>query len=156
MVIDRIEQAKHYYGLGSGVEQVLRFFQTYDVTRHSIEPIQLDGDWIKVLPSSYLTRHNPQALMEAHQDFCDIMFVASGEEKVFYKPLRDVQTITQAYDPKIEACLAAIDPDAAAFRFQAGQFCVFMPQDAHCAGQLWDQPVQVKKLIAKVHISRLR
>ncbi len=155
MVYDRIENAKDYYGLGKGIEQVLRYLESYDPAKHENGQVNLDGELVRVGASTYTTAPKPDAQLEAHREYVDVMFVAEGEEKYFYKPVKELEKINLPYDPKIDACLAVLDADSTPVRFKAGHFCIFLPQDAHCAGQLWDQPTEVKKLVAKVHVSKL-
>lgn len=154
MVFDSIDNASRYYGLGRGIEKALRYFEGYDAASHTNERVYLDGDDIFVNRPSYTTAPREDALMEAHRDYIDVMFVVSGEERFYTKPLERLE-ITSAYDPSVDACLGKIDADAATFRFPAGYFCVFFPEDAHCAGQLWETPSEVKKLIAKVRLTAL-
>ncbi len=152
MVFDRLENAASYYGLGRGIEMILKFFAEYDVSQHNNNLIEIEGDKIFIRRGTYTTGPNADPLFEAHRDYIDVMLVAEGEEAFYYKPLAGVSNITKEYDPAIEACLGKIDNDAAKVRFPAGHFAIFMPQDAHCAGQIWDQSSNVKKLIAKVHV----
>lgn len=155
MVFDSIENAPRYFGLGKGIETVLKFFASYDPASHSTEQVVIDGENIYINRGSYRTAPNPDALFEAHREYIDVMFIADGEEKFFVKPLARLSEITTPYTPEMEACLGKIDSDAAAFRFPKGHFCIFFPEDAHCAGQLWEQPSDVKKLIAKVKLTAL-
>lgn len=155
MIFDSIKNAKMYYGLGAGMEKALKFFESYDMATFETGRQEVDGEKLFVNRLSYTTAENPDALFEAHREYADVMYVLEGEERFFVKPLADMQVTTQEYDPAIEACLGKIDGDAAQFRFPKGYFCVFFPQDAHCASQLWDKPCAVKKLIAKVRMDTL-
>lgn len=155
MVYDRIENAKTYYGLGKGIETALKYFESYDAATHEPVKVVIDGEKIFVNRMCYTTAPNDAALFEAHKDYIDVMFVAEGEEKFFFKPVEELENITKEYDASIDACLATIDGDAMANRFKANHFAIFFPQDGHCGNQLWDEPSAVKKLIAKVHVSTL-
>lgn len=155
MVFDSIDNASRYYGLGKGIERALRYFAAYDAAAHTNERVVLDGEELFINRPSYTTAPHDDAVLEAHRDYVDVMFVAAGEERFYTKPVARMEKVTTPYDPAIEALLGAIDADAASFRFPAGYFCIFFPEDAHCAGQLWDKPSEVKKLIAKVRLSAL-
>lgn len=155
MVFDSIKNAPLYYGLGEGIEKALKYFAQYDASSHENTMIEIDPEKIFIRRGTYTTAPSPNAQLEAHRDFIDVMMVAEGEEAFFCKPLAECLRITKEYDPQIEACLAEIEGDAARFRFPAGYFAIFMPSDAHCAGQCWSAPSNVKKLIAKVHVGTL-
>jgi YhcH/YjgK/YiaL family protein len=149
MVYDSIKNAGAYFGLGSGIKAALEYFISYDVSARDTTPASLQGG-IKILRPDYETAPGGEPKLEAHRKFIDVMYVVEGEEAFYYKPACMVTKILREYDPEIEACLAAIDGDEAKFKFTRGYFAVFFPEDAHCAGQLWDRPSRVKKLIAKV------
>lgn len=152
MVFDSIQNASRYYGLGAGIERVLRYFADYDASSHTTERVVLDGDNLFINRPMYTTAPNSEGVLEAHRDYIDVMFVACGEERFYTKPLARVSEITSPYDPAIDAALCKLDADAATFCFPEGYFCIFFPEDAHLAGQLWDAPSAVKKLIAKVRL----
>ena len=156
MVIDRIEHAAQYAGLGKGIATVLHWFMHYeDDGRDLPAKTVIDADNIFINGVNYTSEAKPQGQLEAHRKYIDVMYVVEGEEKFFYKPIAEVKNITMAYDAEKECALAAIDPDAAQVRFCAGHFLVFFPQDGHLAAQLWDNPVKVRKFIAKVAIDTL-
>lgn len=155
MVFDSIDNAPRYYGLGRGIEQALRYFLAYDAEKHATERVYLDGENVFINRPAYTTEPHDDALLEAHRDYIDVMYVASGEERFYVKPTARMACVTSQYDPAVDALLGKIDADAASFRFPAGYFCIFFPEDAHCAGQLWDAPSEVKKLIAKVRLTAL-
>lgn len=150
MITDSIQNARLYYGLGPGVAAALKYFAEYDATKHDITPVELTPA-ITVRRFSYTTAPSNGAKLEAHRDYIDVMLVAEGEEGFYYKPFSLCEN-PSPYDPAIDASLADIDADAAFVPFRAGYFAIFMPQDAHCAGQLYNDPAKVKRLVAKVPV----
>jgi len=75
----------------------------------------------------------PEAF-EAHRKYADLMFMAEGEETVFYTPAAALQRITAEYDPARECLLAAPQPGAVPLPLGKGAFAIFFPQDAHAPG----------------------
>ena len=53
----------------------------------------------------------PEAF-EAHRRYADLMFMAEGEETVFYTPAAELREITSAYDAESDCLLAAPQPGA--------------------------------------------
>ena len=155
MVFDSLSNAHLYYGLGEGIRAALEFFATYDASSHEGTPLTIGGPapGITVNRAAYTTGPAANPLLEAHRAFIDVMFVAEGEEALYVQPL-DTVHIAKPYDPSIEAALGPLDAQSAArFHFRAGQFAILFPDDAHCPGQLWNNPSAVKKLVAKVPVS---
>ena len=156
MVIDRIEHAAQYAGLGKGIATVLNWFAHYkDDGRDLPAKTVIDGEQIFINGVNYTSEAKPQGQLEAHKKYIDVMYVVEGEEKFFYKPFAGVETVTMPYSAEKECALAAIDPDAAQVRFSAGHFLIFFPQDGHLAAQLWDKQCKVRKFIAKVAVDIL-
>ena len=156
MVIDRLDHAAQYYALGKGLETALRWFAAYaDDGRDLPVKTVLDGERIFINGVNYTSEAKPQGQLEAHKKYIDVMYVAEGEEKFFYKPIAEVKHVTMPYDAEKECQLAEIDADAAQVRFSAGHFLIFFPQDGHLAAQLWDKPCKVRKFIAKVAVDAL-
>ena len=156
MVIDRIEHAAQYEGLGKGIATVLDWFAHYkDDGRDLPAKTVIDGERIFINGVNYTSEAKPQGQLEAHRKYIDIMYVVEGEERFFYKPFAECSRVTMPYDADKECALAQIDADAAQHHFSAGHFLIFFPQDGHLAAQLWDKPCKVRKFIAKVAVETL-
>lgn len=156
MVFDKLENAHMYYGLGKGVEEVLRFYEAFLDNRQQLpKEHALQGDRIYLIGMNYKSGTHECDELEAHTRYVDLMYVVEGEEKFYYKPFANVEKITAAYDEEDDCTMAAIDKDVASVRFPAGHFAIFFPQDAHCAAQLWDEPCNVRKFIAKIRLDTL-
>lgn len=153
MVIDRIENAGRYYGLGKGIETVLRFFENYQEGQVEFPGrLVLDGDNIFVLATEYDTKQISPQYLEKHERYIDVMFMVEGSERVYYKPFSDAAKVVSPYDSQRECALAELDDDAAALSLEKGKFVVFMPQDGHLAAQPDKASAHVRKLIAKVAV----
>lgn len=151
MIFDSIANAHLYDGLGEGIRQALAFFAAYDPSGHEATPLTI-GDDMLVNRAAYTTGATCNPQMEGHRKYVDVMYMAEGEEALFYLPIGEAADLGD-YNPAIEASLCPLHPEASRFRFQAGTFAIFFPEDLHCPGQLWDQSSCVKKLIAKVPIN---
>ncbi|MDL2217443.1 YhcH/YjgK/YiaL family protein [Christensenellaceae bacterium OttesenSCG-928-M15] len=151
MVFDHIQNRHLYKGLSAGIQTALAYFAQYDAQTHEATPITIAGGFT-VNRAAYVTAQKPQPLLEAHQQFIDVMFMAQGEEALYYLPLS--QAAMGGYDAAIDASLGALLKNATRFHLSAGQFAIFYPQDAHCPGQLYDMPSDVKKLIAKIPVGQ--
>ncbi|MEN6419606.1 MAG: YhcH/YjgK/YiaL family protein [Clostridiaceae bacterium] len=156
MVFDTLDHAAHYRALGKGIQKALDWYLAFVddgaplPARTELEPGKI---WINGV--NYETAANPAPLMEAHQNYIDVMYVVEGEERFYYKPFANVSEITMPYDSEKECALAKLDPDSNSLRFTAGKFVIFFPQDGHLAAQLWDKPCKVRKFIAKVAVDSL-
>ena len=154
MVIDSIENAEHYYGLGSGIKTALQFFSKYNSAEHNETDKRLSKD-VLIKRWTYITGPKPGALLEAHRKYIDVMFIADGEETLHYLISSAAEEWVKRYDPELDAGFANISPDVTKHKLSKNQFVILFPQDLHHAGTVWNRSLKVKKLIAKVCISSI-
>jgi len=165
MILDTIDNAHLYFGLGARIEAALRFLwqrETFDLKpaelggaaslRHPIE-----GDAIFALIQRYNTKLPAGAFWEAHRKYIDVQYVVEGVEMMGWSNLADMR-VTQEYDAEkdytiLESCK---DRESTNFlRVPAGSFAIFMPHDAHMPGLMADGAVSmVKKIVVKVSVEQ--
>jgi len=81
MVFDRLENAKQYYGLGVGIETVLRYYEQFQDDGKALpEQVALDGEKIFLIGLNYTGGEEDGSEMEAHRNYVDVMYVVEGEE----------------------------------------------------------------------------
>ncbi|MFR3450630.1 MAG: YhcH/YjgK/YiaL family protein [Collinsella sp.] len=86
--------------------------------------------------------------LEAHRDYFDVQFVASGEELLQFadceasKPsgLRRGGRLPPAQDPEPVTSIV----------LRAGELAIFAPEDAHKPGCALGEPCHVRKIVVKV------
>lgn len=152
MIFDSMANAKQYAGLNSGIDQVLEEMQKYTPANYPEDALHLDGDNLYMMFGCYETHGRKEAIVEAHQQYIDVMYMVEGEETIYVKHTDDLLNITKAYDPEIDALLGDLDEDAFPVRLKAGSFIVLFPQDAHSPGCVVSSPMTVKKIVGKVRI----
>lgn len=152
MVFDTIDHADNYVWTGPDVSCVLEKVKEYNPENYPGGKVEIDGERIYLLLNSYETRTRENALCEAHKAYLDVMYMVEGEEDVYVKPVSQLRQITQPYSSSIDALLAQTDEDASVVHLTAGSFLVLYPQDAHAPGCCVHEPMQVKKIVAKIRI----
>lgn len=152
MIFDSIANAKQYAGLNAGIDRVLEEIQKYTSANYPEDTLYLDGDDLYMMFGCYKTHDRQEAIAEAHQQYIDVMCMVEGEETIYVKHTEDLQNITKAYDPEIDALLGDLDDDAVPVRLKAGSFVVLFPQDAHSPGCVVSSPMTAKKIVGKVRI----
>ena len=155
MIFDDIRNAKRYYCLGKGIETALRYIEQYDAKSHEAGRVELEPEKIMILKSSYTTAKPIMDVLETHKRFIDIMYVVEGEERFFHKFEGELEKERRPYDSSADATLGPMEDSAVQGKLSPANFAVFFPQDAHLAGQIWDEPSNVKKLVIKVSVETL-
>ena len=150
MIIDRIENAPHYFGLGPQWKTAFTAIMEFDNAKFQKgEKTELENG-VRFLQFEPTTKAREQVKFEAHRKFADIMFFPAGQEKIAWKPTAELQNITTEYTEEMEALLATLDDDAVEIPMKPGMFIVFLPQDAHGPDIAIGEPGPVRRCVVKV------
>lgn len=146
MIVDRIESAVLYRGLGERIALALTAVQT------PREPgrYELDSDKVFVLVQHYQTKPLAEGKWETHRKYIDVQFVAAGVERIGWTPVNRL-ALTQPYDEAKD--IAFYQGTGDFVTVSAGMFMILFPEDAHMPGIALDASVPVTKAVVKVRVS---
>lgn len=153
MIVDTLDNRDLYQHIHPRIAQALEHIAQTDFSLLDVGSYELDGKNLFVIVNDYQTQPKELTFFEAHQQYIDVQYVASGEEEFGYLPLTD-QTPSKPYFAKHD--YASYDylanKNAASFiPFKAGMFALFFPQDIHMPGVGLTQS-NVRKVVIKVKI----
>ena len=104
MVIDCIENAERYYGLGKRFRAALEWLAVANPDELiSGERVEIDGDFVYATMFQVDTLPPDDCKLEAHRDYADIQYIAKGTEALGYVldgpalPLGDYQPDIQLF-----------------------------------------------------------
>lgn len=128
MILDRLENAAGYHGLGRRFITAFNYlaatnFHDLPDGRHAIE-----GDDILAMMQRYQTKLASEGKWEAHRTYADIQYVIAGQELMGIANINDM-TVSEPYDE--ERDVAFFTGDGQTILVPAGFFTVFLPQDVH-------------------------
>ena len=137
MVVDKIEHASLYYGLGERFRTALEWLASADAG--ALTP----GQRVDTLP--------PEACkLECHQNYADIQYLLSGMEGAGYAlPDAELRALSE-YDSKGDIQFYTAEWDTLTIR--PGTFYIVWPQDLHAPRVALGQPGPVQRLVAKVKL----
>jgi YhcH/YjgK/YiaL family protein len=146
MIIDRLENAGLYRGLGKGIALAL------DSLRVQREPgrHELDGSNVLALVQQYQTKPLIEGKWEAHRKHIDVQFVLSGVERIGWTPVNQL-TLTESYNEAKDVAFYTGSGDFVTV--PEGSFVILFPEDAHMPGLAVDAPSPVTKVVVKVRVS---
>jgi biofilm protein TabA len=152
MIMDTLDHAGQYCGLGPDIARALDFLGQTATTglpegRHAI-----DGDRIYAVISSYRTRQPEDIPFEAHREYVDIQYLASGAETVWWMP-REGCAVRREYAAGDDIELLSDGPSLC-LALHRPVFLVFFPQDAHKPGCVAGRSQDVRKIVIKVTRAR--
>ena len=148
MVIDQLQNASQYYGLGGRIEQALRYLQSTDFSQVAPGRYELDGANLFALVQEYDSKPKEKGFWEAHRQYMDVQYVFRGEELIGYANLAHLQT--GEYDESRD--FLPLQGEGEFMRVRAGGFMILAPQDAHMPGIASGEPSAVKKVVVKVRL----
>ena len=128
MIVDRLENASHYYGLGERFQTAFEYLQTTDFATLEEGEYPISGKEIYVVLARRPARDRSKAQFEAHRRFADIQYMVEACDLMGYATVDEME-VTREYDSEDDAFLGNADGDF--LRAAPGLFFLFNPQDAH-------------------------
>ena len=149
MILDRLENADRYTGLGDRMTRAFQYLkqtrpQDLQDGRHEIDASTY------MLIQSYETRDPADVLFEAHRNYIDIQLVLEGKELMGWASVNSLDS-EGGYSKDKDVEMFRGDSPAAVV-LEAGWFVVFMPEDAHQPCCQWGKPSLVRKVVVKVPV----
>lgn len=149
MVLDKLENASHYAGLGTRIAAALAWLRENDCTKLPAGKIPVQGDQIYALVQDNTTRPREQGVWEAHRKYIDVQFVAAGIEEMGYANV-DTLSVKKPYDEQSD--FALFEGSGSYVTVPAGSFTIFFPADGHIPGLAAGEPAHVRKVVMKVAV----
>jgi YhcH/YjgK/YiaL family protein len=160
MILDRIENARLYAGLGAPIVAALEYLTHLEPGsvmpgRHGIgggpriAQTTRNTEDLYALVSEYSTKPLAQGRWEAHRRYIDLHCVVQGTERIGYAPAELLRAEPYNEEKDImwlrgEGQFATLGP---------GDFMILFPHDAHMPGIALDAPAPVKKVVVKIAVS---
>ena len=150
MIIDSLGNAPMYYNMCPRIAAALRWLQEADLAKLELGKHSVEGDEIYALVQEYDTKPAEDGYWEAHRQYVDVQYVASGTELMGYANVNEM--VAGDYDAAKDKLV--LDGDGDFFMVTAGNFVVFAPQDAHMPGACMEKPEKVRKVVVKVRMQQ--
>ena len=147
MIIDKLSNAKQYYGLSKRIEKAFKFLEGMDLLKLEIGKHEIEGNIIFAVVSEYETKIIEQGKWEAHRKYLDIQFVISGKEKIGYAYINEMKVSTEYNEVKD---VLFLEGEGNLLLVNEGTFAIFAPQDVHMPGIRTKDGEHVKKVVVKI------
>lgn len=149
MIIDKIENAELYYGLGERLKKAFEFLKNNDLSNYENGKYEIEEDDIFVSVQDYQTKPISEGKFEAHKKYIDIQFIIKGEEKLGFGNIHNFKP-ESFYDEKND--IVFLNGEGDFVTALENYFLIFTPQDAHMPCIAIENPAYVKKAVVKVKI----
>ncbi|WP_143310899.1 YhcH/YjgK/YiaL family protein [Chitinophaga vietnamensis] len=151
MIIDTLQQASLYHGLGQRFITAFDYLARTDFTRLEKGKYEIDGSHIFAIVNEYDTVDASSEQMEAHKKYIDVQYIVQGEEMIGHNFMNGQQP-SQAYSDSEDYMLFAEKPSFFT-KLQQGHFAIFFPTDLHMPNLQVSAPAPVKKVVIKISVS---
>lgn len=148
MIIDQLNNAPLYYGLGERLARALRYLEETDLAALPPGRVEVDGADVFALVQQYETKPMDKGRWEAHKRYIDIQYLVEGVERMGYA---NIEQVTPGDYDEVKD-FQALQAEGQFFTISAGAFAIFTPQDAHMPNMAVDAPRTNKKVVMKVRV----
>ena len=152
MIIDKLENAAIYAGLGKEFEAGFAFLKHAVAEDLAPGKYEIDGDALYASVQEYVTFPDEGRVYEGHKKYIDLQFIVSGTERLEIVDIARAEETTP-YDESIDAAFFAPEATPTTLILQASDFAIFYPHDLHRPGlRASGEGVPVKKIVVKIAI----
>jgi len=150
MIVDRLNNAALYSGLGERIATALKYLNENDCTKLPVGKIPIQGDQIFAIVQDNITKPRAEGIWESHRKYIDVQFVAAGVEEMGIANIHSL-TVNKPYDAATDCAL--YQGHGSYVRVPTGSFTIFFPEDGHIPGSaIDDAPTAVRKVVVKVAV----
>lgn len=147
MIYDTLPNIARYAALNGRLRRALEYLAATDFSQVADGRYELEGDalFVNVMTAATRPRPDGDARMEAHDRYADVQYVCAGEEVTGVAPRAP---LGEAEPGDGDICF--LSGRCAWLPLGHGEFLVVFPEDAHAPCVAAEQPMQVRRVVAKV------
>ncbi len=150
MIVDRLEWWEQYAEISTRLRSGLSYLAGLDTSAYNEKTVEIDGQDVYALFQTYETAGEQDRFYEAHREYIDIQYIASGNECFRVADVSAVN-VTTPYtgdgDFELYGLVSGID-----LHLGPGQFVVFFPHDAHVPKLQSGETSVIQKIVVKVKV----
>lgn len=147
MIIDRIENAHLYRGIGPHIDAALDYMKNADLS--SVISESLDDSAVRVASMNYITKPIDQCVKENHRVDADIHICLEGVEVFGYSNLSNAVPINEYNCEKDKQFFNA---EMNYIKLLPGMFALTLTDDVHSAMTADGEPAPAKKILIKCRL----
>ena len=146
MIVDTLDNALLYFGLGEGIKKGLLYLAGTDFSKLETGRHDIEGDQLFAMVQEYHTKPLEKGRWEAHRRYWDIQYVVKGTEQIHYANIGHLSP--GEYDA--EKDFLGLEGSGDKVTLREGMFAILSPQDAHMPGMAQGESVAMNKVVVKV------
>jgi len=144
MIIDKLDNAASYYGLGHNIMRALEIAKTLNADCECGK-IVVDGERLFYTVMEPETHEDGK--FESHLKYIDVQVILSGTDAVGYE---HIERLNVTEDKSAEVDAIFYEGTGSIINVPAGYFYIALPQDGHKPNLISGDTVKLKKAVFKV------
>ncbi len=148
MIFDSLENSSRYTHLGPGLAAAFDFLVHSNLAALQPGRLDLQGEALYALVQEYTTKPAGLGFWEAHRRYIDLQYLLSGSERMGFARLDAMQLGEYVAEKDFQP----MNGIGQTLDLSAGEFVIFLPEDAHMPGLMLHTPTMVKKVVVKIRI----
>lgn len=150
MILDTLENAHLYYGLGPKFIKAFEYLASTDLASLEKGKYEIDGKNIIAIINEYDTVDPSGERMESHKKYIDVQYIVRGAELIGHDFILE-KSPAKAYDEEADYMLFAEKPSFFS-RLEQNYFAIFFPSDLHMPNIRISESAPVKKVVIKISV----
>ena len=149
MIKDSLKNIDCLSKYGENFKKAIDFLKNTDFDILTPQKYEIDGSRVYAFFCEVNLVSPNMAKLETHKNYADIQVVTYGCEGMQYAPA-DTLAVKEEYNPDHDIAFYNDTESVEMLEVSAGEFALFMPEDAHKPNCLVGNSKNSKKLIVKV------
>ncbi len=150
MIVDCLENAENYAGMGERIATAFEYLGKTDFSTMPDGKVEIRGDEIFAMVQRYETKPREQGKWEAHRKHIDIQFLVAGRELIGVGDV-NAMCVTEVYSDESDVMFLDSD-EGDLITLSKGRFVLLFPHDAHMPSLAEGSPSAVTKVVVKIKV----
>ncbi len=154
MIFSSVDARECPYAYPAAIQTALKWIADHDVACMDAGTYEICGRDLYINIQDITTRPAEECRPERHNEYLDIQYIVSGVERMGCAPYTGSEPVLADYSDKDFVFYK--DPEREVFvDVTPGCYCIFFSNDIHRPGCAAGEPGNVRKVVAKVKISKM-
>ncbi len=149
MIFSSIHTCDNYTEYPEVIRKVIDYLKSNDFVNMEPGVYEIEGKDIYAQVFDAETGSVEEKRPESHKNYLDVQFLASGEEKLGFTPLKYEYEVDEYFEERDLIFYKKVENEGFVHA-TPGCFTVFFPSDVHRPAVAVDKPMTVRKVVVKV------
>lgn len=154
MIFSSIHSKDYSKTYPQSIQTALDYLKSHDFTQMELGEYEIQGRDIYAQVMEATTGPITERKPEVHENYIDVQFLVTGQELLGFTPDMGNYTVLERHDERDLIFYEDVENE---FFIHAtpGCYSIFFPNDVHRPGVMVEEPMTIRKVVVKVHMSTI-